>query len=187
MLEKKYGERYQALEDTHCDQAIEQALEGAPWLSPYLASGSACLQAFFRFAGVSESDVIVDIGCGDGRVLVAAAKALGCRGIGMDVSQECVDLASTVARAEGVDGLVSWHCVDATVPEVFDDLDLATATVVYLYTYPTLLIRLQGLVARLARGGARVFTLQYHMEHLEGWEVCASCDEPSMRLYCLQK
>ncbi|CAM9183467.1 unnamed protein product [Choristocarpus tenellus] len=173
---------FKILEDEHLDQAIEQELDGVPWLSPYLPTTQGSIDAFFRFAGVSATDTIVDIGCGDGRVLVTAAKVIGCRGIGIDISQACIDLAFAVGEAEGVSGLISWHCADATLPRAFDDLGLASASVVYLYAYPTLLTKLQGLLVKIAER-ARVFTLQYHMDHLEGWEPFLSCTEPSMRLY----
>lgn len=55
----------------------------------------------------------------------------------------CVTSARDISRAEGVSELVSWHCTDATRPEVLDELGLAETTVVFLYAYPTLLAQLE--------------------------------------------
>ncbi|CAM9420295.1 unnamed protein product [Scytosiphon promiscuus] len=139
--------------------------------------------AFVQMAGITSDDVVLDIGCGDGRVLVTLAKVLGCQGVGIDISQACVSSAVDISEAEGVSELLSWHCTDATRPGLFEELGLAATTVVFLYAYPTLLIQLEALLLRLRRQGARVFTLQYHITG-EGWEASKSCDvDPSKRLY----
>lgn len=58
--------------------------------------------------------------------------------------QACIDAAEAIGRAEGVPGeLLSLHCADATRPGIFDDLELAAVTVVFVYAYPTLLAQLQ--------------------------------------------
>ncbi|CAN0217959.1 unnamed protein product, partial [Phaeothamnion confervicola] len=57
-------------------------------------------------AGVTVSDVIADVGCGDGRVLLAAAAVIGCRGIGIDVSPECIAVARESSSAAGVSHLL---------------------------------------------------------------------------------
>ncbi|CAM9606222.1 unnamed protein product [Ectocarpus fasciculatus] len=182
-LREKYGAGCQALEEEHLDEAIERELEGAPWLSPFLPSSPDAMSSFVQMTGLSAGDVVLDVGCGDGRVLVTMAKVLGCRGIGIDVSQACISSAEDIGRAEGVSELLSWHCTDATRPGVLDELGLSVTTVVFLYAYPTLLAQLGVLLTRLRKGGARVFTLQYHMTG-EGWEAATSCeDEPSKRLY----
>lgn len=55
----------------------------------------------------------------------------------------CITSARDISRAEEVDQLISWHCTDATRPGVLDELGLADTTVVFLYAYPTLLVRLE--------------------------------------------
>ena len=53
-----------------------------------------------RFELLREGDVVLDVGCGDGRVLVAASRLTGCRGVGVDVSPQCVEAARAMARLE---------------------------------------------------------------------------------------
>lgn len=65
--------------------------------------------------------------------------------IGPPARQEkaCIASAKEIASAEGVSELLSWHCTDSTRPGVFDELQLAATTVVFLYVYPTLLVQLE--------------------------------------------
>lgn len=58
-------------------------------------------------------------------------------------SKACISAAENISRAEGVSELLSWHCTDATKPEIMDKLGLTEATVVFLYAYPTLLAKLE--------------------------------------------
>src|SRR5215217_7028191 len=62
---------------------------------PYVPTDDAVVPAILRLAKVSSDDVIYDLGCGDGRIVIAAAKHFGCRGVGIDVDplriQECHD------------------------------------------------------------------------------------------------
>lgn len=55
----------------------------------------------------------------------------------------CVASAEEISKTEGVSELLSWYCMDATRPEVLDELGLSSVTVVFLYAYPTLLAQLE--------------------------------------------
>jgi hypothetical protein len=82
-------------------------------------------------ARVTKDDTVYDLGCGDGRIVVAAAKTYGCGAVGYEIDSECVKLARTAVRAEKVEDLVRI---------VEDDLfkaDLSRATVVTLYLLPS--------------------------------------------------
>lgn len=61
---------------------------------------------------------MLDVGCGDGRVLIALAKTIGCRGVGLDVSEECIDFARRMSQAESVNDKLRFHVADATQPIV---------------------------------------------------------------------
>jgi SAM-dependent methyltransferase len=134
--------------------------------------------------------VILDLGCGDGRVLIAAALARGCRGVGVDISevgvtlpkvaggaaptgvtkyrvpsfpfQRCIGQAREIAAAEGVADRCVFEPLDLMAAEALPRLQSCGATLVFLYVYPTLLRRVVSLVKALALGGSRVVTLVYH-------------------------
>ena len=84
-------------------------------LSPYVPACSKKISAFMTFARIHGDDVLLDIGCGDGRVCVAAAKLTGCRTIGLDVSPPCIDRAKELAEEECVTNRCQFFQADATV------------------------------------------------------------------------
>jgi SAM-dependent methyltransferase len=83
-------------------------------LSPYVPTQADRIAGFLRFAGLRGGDVLLDVGCGDGRVCVAAAKLTGCRSIGVDLSPPCIQLARQLAAEEGCDGC-EFVLADATL------------------------------------------------------------------------
>jgi SAM-dependent methyltransferase len=161
-------------------------------LSPYVPASADKISAFISFVGLHGpsdgdglhgADVLLDIGCGDGRVCVAAAKLTGCRAIGMDISPPCIRMARAVASEEEVEHLCEFFLADATSnPEQLlsgsldkDSLALAAAldsvTCVWLYTYPTLLRQLVPFLSLLCRRSplskTRIVTLTYHLSDQE--------------------
>jgi outer membrane protein assembly factor BamB len=84
-----------------------------------------------ELARVTRDDIVYDLGCGDGRILVAAAKTYGCRAVGYEIDSECVKLARALAREERVEKLVRIE------EENLFKADLSGATVVALYLLPT--------------------------------------------------
>jgi SAM-dependent methyltransferase len=100
-------------------------------------------------AGIQKGDVVCDLGCGDGRIVVTAARRYGCRAVGYDIDPECVRLARDNVRREGLDGLVAVEQRDVLT------LDLRNADVVLLYLSPELNERLLPQLEKL-RPGSRI-------------------------------
>jgi SAM-dependent methyltransferase len=106
-------------------------------LGPFLATPASLMPALFDVAEIGPDDVVVDIGCGDGRLVAAAASQFGCRGIGVEQDANLVDLARERARSTGVDHLVTIEHADAravdlsegTVALVFLPMDVVPAVV----------------------------------------------------------
>jgi predicted TPR repeat methyltransferase len=85
-------------------------------LSPYVPTQAEKIAAFCSFVGLKADDFLLDIGCGDGRVCIAAATIAGCRAIGIDVSPPCIVMANEVAREEGLsESQCAFFEADATV------------------------------------------------------------------------
>jgi len=151
-------------------------------LSPYVPSESKRIDRFLKILSSSrhagkdgQKNLLLDIGCGDGRVCIAAAKVTGCKSVGIDVSPPCIAMARAIAEEEGLDeDQCVFYELDATIdPSVLlSDSSpisqvLKSVTIVFLYTYPTLLTRLVPLLSALGRYNLRaVITLTYHLpEH----------------------
>jgi outer membrane protein assembly factor BamB/precorrin-6B methylase 2 len=100
-------------------------------------------------ARVTRNDVVTDLGCGDGRIVVAAAKQSGCRAVGYDLDKRCVRLARELVEREGVTKLVRIEQEDVL------EVDLAGFTVVTLYLGPVLNAQLLPQLERL-RPGSRI-------------------------------
>jgi hypothetical protein len=94
-------------------------------------------------AGVRKNDVVVDLGSGDGRILISAAKSCGAKAVGYEIDPKLVSLSRERAVQAGLDKLVTIHEQD------FFTADLSEATVVAAFLYPAVLEKLQPQWARL--------------------------------------
>jgi precorrin-6B methylase 2 len=104
--------------------------EDVPDLAPYVPTPHDVVETMLELAELSEDDVLIDLGCGDGRIVLAAARNYGARGIGIDIDPELIERAKRLAKASGVDHLVEFRVEDAT------QTSLADATVVSLFLTP---------------------------------------------------
>ena len=102
-----------------------------------------------ELAGVRPDDVVYDLGSGDGRIVIAAAKQYGCRAVGYELDRELVKLSREKAAQAGVEDRVTFHQADLFTA------DLSEADVVALYLLPVQNKRLIPQLKRL-RAGARV-------------------------------
>jgi outer membrane protein assembly factor BamB len=114
------------------------------------------VEKMLELAGVSRGDVVADLGCGDGRIVVTAAKQYGCRAVGYDLDQECVRLALENVRGAGVGGLVRIERDDLFAA------DLRGVTVVTLYLGPAMNARLVPRLETL-KAGARIVSHAFAM------------------------
>ena len=115
------------------------------------------VEKMLDLARVKKTDLVVDLGCGDGRIVVTAAKKYGCRAAGYDLDPECVGLARASVQKEKVDKLVTIENKD-----IFT-LDLSQVDVVTLYLLPKLNTKLIPQLEKL-KPGARIVSHQFPME-----------------------
>ena len=123
-------------------------------------------------AGVTSSDVVYDMGSGDGRILIAAAKRYGARGIGYEIDQKLVDESRKTAREQGVDHLVTFEAKD-----IFT-VDLTPASVVTLYILPGMIQRLIPQLKKL-KPGSRIVSHNFPMPGVEP-DQTFNADEPGV-------
>ena len=109
-----------------------------------------------ELARVQATDVIYDLGCGDARSLVTAAKRYGARGFGFDLDPKLVAEARRNARQNGVENLVAIEQAN-----IFD-LDLSPADVVFLYLVPRIHWQLVPQLEKL-RPGSRIVSHEYEI------------------------
>jgi ribosomal protein L11 methylase PrmA len=110
-----------------------------------------------KLAGVKAGHVGFDLGCGDGGIVIAAAKEYGARGVGIDIDPERIQEARDNARKAGVDALVKFEVNDLFAT------DIHNATVVTLYLLPDVNLRLRPKLLRELKPGSRIVSHDFHM------------------------
>ncbi len=135
----------------------EDALDLAPWVP----TPQGIVEQMLALAKVGPSDVVYDLGCGDGRMIVAAAKEHGARGVGVDIDPEMVRQSKENAERAGVADRVRFYHEDAI------KVDIHEATVLSLYLLPESLELLRPRFERQLRPGARIVSHNYK---IPGWD-----------------
>jgi SAM-dependent methyltransferase len=110
-----------------------------------------------RLAAVGKDDVVYDLGSGDGRVVIAAARDFGARGVGVEIVPQLVASSVRWAKGDGVAERVRF------VRQDFFQTDLSEATVVTLYLGHELNERLRPKLLRELRAGARIVSYKFDM------------------------
>ena len=98
-----------------------------PSLAPFVPSPYDVVQRMLTLAEVTRDDIVYDIGCGDGRIVITAAQRFGARGVGIDIDPQRIAEANANAERAGVQHLVQFIQQDAMT------VDVSEATVVTLY------------------------------------------------------
>ncbi len=125
---------------------------------PYVPTSPETVSAMLKLAGVQKSDLVIDLGCGDGRIVIAAAKEFGAHAIGVDIDPERIKEAKENAQREGVVSLVEFRQGDLF------DADIRKATVVTLYLLPSVNMKLRPKLWRDLRPGTRVVSHSFGMD-----------------------
>ncbi len=123
----------------------------------YEPSTPAITTAMLELAGVTQRDVVYDLGCGDGRVVITAAQKYGARGVGIDIDPERIKEARENARKAGVTGKVKF------LNEDLFESDIRDATVVQLYLYPWVNLKLRPKLLRELKPGTRIVSHSHDM------------------------
>src|SRR5688500_14917032 len=112
-------------------------------------------------AGVGPGDVVYDLGCGDGRIVIAAAQKFGARGVGVDIDPRLIVQAEANAKTAGVQNRVRFILGDAM------KVDVSDATVVTLYLLSASNVKLRPILTKQLRKGARIVS---HSFAIGDWE-----------------
>lgn len=122
----------------------------APQLAPYVPTPQDVVERMLALAGVTKNDVVYDLGCGDGRIPIAAARLYGARGVGVDIDPERIAEANANAKAAGVEHLVTFRLQDAM------KTDVSPATVVTTYLLTASNLKLRPLLTAQLKPGSRI-------------------------------
>jgi SAM-dependent methyltransferase len=128
---------------------------------PYEPTSYGIAKEMLNMAGVTSKDLIYDLGCGDGRIVIMAAKERGARGVGVDLDPERIRESRENAKAAGVTRLIRFF------EQNLFDTDISQATVVILYLYPEVNLKLRPKLLRDLKPGTRIVS---HSHTMGDWE-----------------
>ena len=128
-----------------------------PKLAPFVPTPQSVVEMMLTMAEVTKNDVVYDLGSGDGRIVITAAKKYRAKGVGFEIDEDLIKEAREKARKEGVSHLVEFRKQDVMT------VDLSPATVVTLYLLPEANLRLRPRILSQLRVGARVVSHNYDM------------------------
>jgi phospholipid N-methyltransferase len=123
---------------------------------PYVPTPQVVVDQMLRFGGVKETDFVMDLGSGDGVIVLTAARQLKASGMGIEIDPALVKRANDDAKKHGIAERASFQVMD-----VFK-ADLSRATVVTLYLLPGMMMNLRKKIFDELRPGARVVSHDYH-------------------------
>jgi SAM-dependent methyltransferase len=124
----------------------------------YVPTPEEVVIEMLQMAQVTQNDVVYDLGCGDGRIVITAAKVFGARGVGVDIDPVRIKESNENARKAGVTDRVKF------IEQDLFKTDISEATVVSLYLYPELNLRLRPKLFRELRPGTRIVSHEFDMD-----------------------
>ena len=141
----------------------------------FLATPQNVVEAMLALAHVTSTDIVVDLGSGDGRIPITAAKQFGARGVGIEIDPDRIrDATDNLAKAGVADRVTFLH-------QDFFDADIRGATVVTLFLLPALNQRLIPKFREQLRPGARI--VSYHFDMGDAWPPEESLDINGLTIY----
>ncbi len=124
---------------------------------PYVPTPPEAVEAMLKLAEVKSTDFVIDLGCGDGRIVVMAAQKFKARGKGVDFNPKRIEEANENARQAGVTGRVEFVQGD------FFEADIHNATVVTLYLLPSVNLKLRPKLLKDLKLGTRIVSHSFDM------------------------
>jgi SAM-dependent methyltransferase len=124
---------------------------------PYVPTTEQAVDAMLKLAGVNKNDIVYDLGCGDGRIVVAAARDYGARGVGIDINPVRIKEARENAAKAKVEHLVRFEENDLFVADYHE------ATVVTLFLLPSVNLKIRPRLLEQLRPGTRIVSNTFDM------------------------
>ncbi len=146
---------------TATSQVIPEGQEKIKLDVPYEPSSEEVVKAMLEIAQVGKDDLVYDLGCGDGRIVIAAAQKTGAHGVGIDLDPERIKESLENARKANVTNQVQFFQQDLF------ETDISKATVVMLYLWPEVNLKLRPKLLRELKPGTRVVS---HSHDMGSWK-----------------
>ena len=129
----------------------------SPW-APWWRTNKKTAQAICKLANISKDDVIYDLGCGDGTVLITAAKEFGAQGVGIEIDPLRFLFASIKVKTYGLSKKIT------IIKKNFYREDVSKATVIFVYLVPKTLQKLKPKFLKELKPGTKIISFRYTMD-----------------------
>jgi ribosomal protein L11 methylase PrmA len=139
-----------------CCTTIESSAQ-RPTLAPYIPTPQDVVDRMLVLAEVTSKDTVYDLGSGDGRVVITAAKKYGAHGVGIDIDKDRIDESRRNAKEAGVSSLVRFDRGDIL------EANVSGATVVTLYLVSSANLKLRPILTKQLPVGARIVSHSFGM------------------------
>jgi len=123
------------------------------FIAPYHPSPAASIVGLLQALRLTPEDTLADLGCGDGRICLAAARDYGCRAVGFDLDNQLIDTATAAARQTGLDDKVSFTVQDLRALTAAD-MARMKVTVIVIYLLPETFHSLENFLRDCLTGGS---------------------------------
>jgi hypothetical protein len=153
--------------------ALAQSMD-RPLDVPFVPTSDETVDRMLRMAGVGPKDYLIDLGSGDGRIVITAAKQFGATGFGVELNTERWKLSLRNAEKEGVADRVAFYQRDLF------ETDLSKATVLTMYLLPAVNLKLRPRILTELRPGTRIVSHDFDMAE---WMPDARADRGWTRIY----
>ena len=143
---------------------------------PFVPTGERLVTRMLELSGIGENDLLYDLGCGDGRIVVAAARDFGARGVGIEIDPDRLEEARAHAK---------WNGVRHMLALIEDDLlrvNISKATVVTLYLLPSINLELRPRLLSELQPGTRIVSHAFDMEDWQADEI-VTCQDTQLFLW----
>jgi hypothetical protein len=137
-------------------QAMAQELSKLP----YVPTPQIVVDEMLKMANVTAKDFVIDLGSGDGRMVLTAAKTFKANGLGVDIDSKLVELSNSTAKSQGLDERAKF------IEQDMFKADISKATVVTLYVLPDFMEKLRPKLLKELKPGTRIVAHDYYMS---GW------------------
>jgi precorrin-6B methylase 2 len=124
---------------------------------PYVPTAFEIVEQMLKMANVNENDIVYDLGCGDGRIVITAAKKYGARGVGIDINPERIKESKENALKEGVADRVKF------IEQDLFEADISEATVMAIYLMKSVNLQLRPKLFNELQPGTRIVSHNYDM------------------------
>ncbi len=141
---------------------------------PFVPTSQELVVEMLKLANVHKGDTVYDLGCGDGRIVITAAKQFGVNAVGVDINPERIKEATENAKKAGVADRVKF------VEGDLFDADIKNASVVTLYLLPNVNLRLRPKLLKDLKPGTRIVSHSFDMDE---WKPAREMEVNGSRLY----